>query len=69
MNDVLSASDPSEDLYFVVRNKEEQYSIWRIDQAIPAGWEQVGDSDVKSRCLERIKELWTDMRPASLRNR
>ena len=53
--------------YFVVRNEEEQYSIWRTDKAIPAGWEVVGDADTKARCLARITELWIDMRPASLR--
>ena len=53
--------------YFVVRNDEEQYSIWRTDKAVPSGWEVVGDADTKARCLARITELWTDMRPASLR--
>jgi MbtH protein len=53
--------------YFVVRNDEEQYSIWRTDKAVPAGWEVVGDADTKARCLARITELWIDMRPASLR--
>lgn len=68
MNNNASTSESIEDLYFIVMNKEEQYSIWRIDKPIPAGWEQVGESDTKARCLEKIKELWTDMRPASLRN-
>jgi MbtH protein len=67
MSNESAAPKPTEDLYFIVRNAEEQYSIWRIDRPIPAGWEQVGESDTKARCLERIKELWTDMRPASLR--
>ena len=53
--------------YFVVRNEEEQYSIWRTDKAVPAGWEIAGDADTRARCLARITELWTDMRPASLR--
>jgi MbtH protein len=67
MTDFVTA-ETTEELYFVVRNKEEQYSIWRNDKEIPAGWESVGEADVKARCLERINELWTDMRPASLRN-
>jgi MbtH protein len=53
--------------YFVVCNDEEQYSIWRTDKAVPAGWEVVGDADTKARCLARITELWIDVRPASLR--
>lgn len=60
------ATNTSE-LYFVVRNHEEQYSIWREDQPVPAGWETVGTPAPKADCLERIGELWTDMRPASLR--
>jgi len=55
------------DQYFVVRNHEEQYSIWRADKPVPAGWEVVGASGQKDECLARIGELWTDMRPASLR--
>ena len=34
---------------------------------IPAGWEAVGKSGPKPECLEHIKEVWTDMRPRSLR--
>lgn len=60
------AADTSE-LYFVVRNHEEQYSIWRDGRPVPAGWEVVGTAAPKAECLERIGELWTDMRPASLR--
>lgn len=60
------AADTSE-LYFVVRNHEEQYSIWRDGRPVPAGWEVVGSPAPKAQCLERIGELWTDMRPASLR--
>jgi len=55
------------ELYFVVRNQEEQYSIWRSDKPVPAGWDVVGESGSKDQCLARITQLWTDMRPASLR--
>ncbi|GAB2810427.1 hypothetical protein GCM10027091_47970 [Streptomyces daliensis] len=34
---------------------------------MPDGWETVGEPMAKDACLERIGELWTDMRPASLR--
>ena len=57
----------TDDLYFIVRNHEDQYSIWRADQEIPAGWEPVGDPATRSACLDGVGELWTDMRPASLR--
>lgn len=54
-------------LYFVVRNHEEQYSIWYANREVPAGWEVVGEAEAKESCLDRIEQLWTDMRPLSLR--
>ncbi len=54
-------------LYEVVINEEEQYSIWPADKTVPAGWKIVGKKDLKEPCLEYIKEVWTDMRPLSLR--
>lgn len=53
--------------YYIVRNHEEQYSIWVVGRPVPAGWETVGEPGSKSDCLARIETLWTDMRPASLR--
>jgi len=53
--------------YEVVVNHEEQYSIWPADKEPPLGWKKVGKSGLKDACLEYIKEVWTDMRPLSLR--
>jgi MbtH protein len=53
--------------YVVVKNHEEQYSIWLKHRAIPAGWSEAGRSGTKQECLAQISEVWTDMRPASLR--
>ncbi|GHO64650.1 MbtH family protein [Ktedonobacter sp. SOSP1-52] len=53
----------------VVVNHEEQYSIWPADRDNPLGWNDAGKSDLKAECLEFIKEVWTDMRPLSLRKR
>ncbi len=53
--------------YRVVVNHEEQYSIWPVDREIPPGWREVGKSGPKAECLAYIKEVWTDMRPLSLR--
>jgi MbtH protein len=55
--------------YAVVVNDEEQYSIWPVGRDVPAGWTEVGTSGTKTVCLEHIKEVWTDMRPKSLRER
>jgi MbtH protein len=61
--------DDEEDttIYQVVANDEEQYSIWPTDRALPAGWRQAGPSGLKPECLAYINEVWTDMRPLSLR--
>lgn len=54
-------------LYHVVINHEEQYSIWPTYLPMPLGWQEVGKSGLKEECLAYIKEVWTDMRPLSLR--
>jgi len=53
--------------YLVVVNHEEQYSIWPDYKEIPKGWRTVGKSGPKAECLAYINEVWTDMRPLSLR--
>jgi MbtH protein len=55
--------------YKVVVNHEEQYSIWLLERENPNGWRDAGKSGSKAECLAWIKEVWTDMRPASLRRR
>ena len=54
-------------IYRVVVNHEEQYSIWPADQELPPGWRDAGKTGPKADCLEYVKEVWTDMRPLSLR--
>ncbi|MBV1850528.1 MbtH family protein [Catellatospora tritici] len=53
--------------YLVVLNDEEQYSVWPAGQPVPAGW--VGDGFEGSRgdCLDHIGQVWTDLRPRSVR--
>jgi MbtH protein len=55
--------------YKVVVNHEEQYSIWPADRENPAGWNDVGKTGLKPECLAYIEEVWTDMRPKSVRKR
>jgi uncharacterized protein YbdZ (MbtH family) len=54
-------------IYKVVINNEEQYSIWPEYKENPLGWKDVGEAGPKAECLAYIKEVWTDMRPLSLR--
>ena len=53
--------------YRVVRNNEEQYSIWPAHQPLPAGWTGDGTVGSKQECLDHIEAVWTDLRPLSLR--
>ena len=53
--------------YQVLRNDEEQYSLWPLSLDIPAGWQAVGKQGTKDECMSYVDEVWTDMRPRSLR--
>ncbi|GAA6615348.1 MbtH family protein [Scytonema sp. NUACC26] len=54
-------------IYKVVVNHEQQYSIWPNERSNALGWTDAGKSGTKAECLAYIKEVWTDMRPLSLR--
>ena len=54
--------------YVVVVNHEEQYSIWLADRDLPNGWRDAGKRGKKAECLSYVGEVWTDMRPKSLRD-
>jgi MbtH protein len=56
-------------IYKVVVNHEEQYSIWPAHRENALGWNDAGKSGTKSECLAYIAEVWTDMRPLSLRKK
>lgn len=57
----------AETAYVVVVNDEEQYSIWRSDRELPAGWQADGPARSKDECLDHIETVWTDMRPRRVR--
>ena len=68
----MSWHDPDKEdttTYKVVVNHEEQYSIWPDYKEIPLGWKDVGAVGPKAECLAFIGEVWTDMRPLSLRKK
>lgn len=66
----MHPSDEAEDTrYRVVRNDEEQYSIWFADRALPPGWCDEGTAGSRQQCLDHIEAVWTDLRPRSLRER
>ncbi|MBP2473356.1 MbtH protein [Crossiella equi] len=60
----------SEDGKFqVLVNDEEQYSLWPVGTELPSGWRAVGKLGTRQECMDYVDEVWTDMRPKSLRDR
>jgi MbtH protein len=57
------------EVYRVVVNHEEQYSIWPARRPVPAGWSDTGRQGSRDECLAYVEEVWTDMRPKSVRER
>jgi MbtH protein len=66
----VSWEDGEEGVTFrVVINREEQYSILAEYEDNPPGWDDEGKTGTKHECLQYILEVWTDMRPLSLRRK
>ncbi|CCG36473.1 putative uncharacterized protein [Xanthomonas citri pv. mangiferaeindicae LMG 941] len=59
--------DSENTVFEVVVNHEEQYSIWPEVKELPPGWKHVGKRGNRQECLAYIEEVWTDLRPLSLR--
>lgn len=53
--------------FLVLRNDEEQHSLWPTFADVPAGWSTVFGPDTRQRCLVYVAETWLDIRPRSLR--
>jgi uncharacterized protein YbdZ (MbtH family) len=66
---MASSDEQDTQPYAVVVNAEEQYSIWPEGREVPRGWRLAGKTGLKSACLAYIGEVWTDMRPQSLREK
>jgi MbtH protein len=65
----MAFEDDSTAIYVVLINHEEQYSLWPKSKDVPAGWRWVGKEGTKEECSQYVDEVWTDMRPLSLRQR
>lgn len=55
--------------FIVVKNDNEQYSIWPEKKDLPQGWHKLNISGSKEKCLEYIESVWIDLRPLSLRSK
>lgn len=60
-------SDHQLKIYKVVISNEELFSIWPVEYKNPLGWKNVGVTGSMEKCLDYIRESWTDIRPLSLR--
>ncbi len=63
----LALMFPHCELWKIVVNIEDQYSVWPEGKEMPYGWREEGKSGSKEECLKHIEEIWTDMRPRSLK--
>jgi MbtH protein len=61
--------DNNDAIFHVLTNDEGQHALWLDGLALPAGWQPVGFTGAKRACLAHVDEVWTDMRPLSLRLR
>lgn len=52
--------------YTILRNDENQHSLWPQFADVPDGWTAVHGPDTHAACLEYVEQSWTDMRPRSL---
>ncbi|BCJ66655.1 MULTISPECIES: MbtH family protein [Polymorphospora] len=63
------STDTDLSTFAVVVNDEEQYSVWPAGRTLPAGWRETGFTGPRGACLAHVDEVWTDLRPKSLRQR
>ena len=59
--------DSADTRFLVLVNAELQYSLWPDYKPVPLGWTDSGFAGDRASCLAHISEVWTDMRPLSLR--
>lgn len=59
--------DNAEGEFFVLKNAEDQHSLWPTFKSIPAGWEQVFGPASRDAAVDYVETAWTDIRPKSLR--
>jgi MbtH protein len=63
---MASEENDEKTVYLVLVNEEEQYSLWPKTNAVPNGWKSVKEG-TRAECGKYVSEVWTDMRPLSLR--
>ena len=59
--------DDEDGTFYILRNDEEQYSLWPAFVDVPAGWRVVFGESTRADCVAYVEQTWTDLRPKSLR--
>ena len=62
----MNAFDLPDVSFLVLRNDQDQYSLWPASVPRPAGWAQVFEGS-REGCHETLEARWTDLRPSSAR--
>jgi MbtH protein len=58
--------DDPDGRFVVLRNEENQHSLWPTFAQVPEGWTVVFPESTRQACLDYVEAHWTDLRPASL---
>ncbi|MFC0429200.1 MbtH family protein [Kutzneria buriramensis] len=58
--------DDENGTFLVLRNHENQHSLWPSFAEVPAGWDVVKEASTRTEALDYVQQHWTDLRPASL---
>ena len=53
--------------YAVLRNDQEQHSLWPAGIDVPDGWTVVHGPGPREECLGYVRENWTDIRPKDVK--
>jgi len=52
--------------YTVLRNGENQHSLWPAFAEVPGGWTVVHGPGRRDDCMSYVRENWVDLRPRSV---
>jgi MbtH protein len=63
---VSNPFDDEDASFHVLRNDEEQFSLWPAALPVPAGWSVVLGDRGRAECVRYVEMHWTDMRPRGL---
>ena len=63
MSQPTNPFDDDNGRFYVLRNKEEQHSLWPTFATVPDGWDVVFGEASRAECLDYVNENWTDILP------